>query len=207
MSYALSSPDLLPPDGFALGPLMAEIDRDGRVSSPEALEALVRLIEQGPVPPRLRTCVLVQIERAVIFGSGPTRYDAGAGPIAAGSVNADECALLRRLARIECDVEFAETLFRIKDATLDGDNAPDWAPLFVDTICRILKQGTPRPGLIDPTGSFARFIAQMPAGLLVDAGWRPVVTEPRLPFVGQVGPDDRGELDPLERKVLAALGV
>jgi hypothetical protein len=115
------------------------IDHDGRLDSMAELELLVRVLEKAAnAPEALKTYAQVQIERAVVFGTGPTR---DGGTLDAGCISTNECKLLRRLifaaggdgpanvSRAE-----AEMLFRIKDATLDADNAPDWERLFVQGV-------------------------------------------------------------------------
>lgn len=133
--------------------LIVRMDRDGRLDSPAKLELLVHLLEKlDATPDRMKQYVLVQIERAVVFGAGPTR--AGEDAPAAGRITAEECALLRRVifapagfgpARVSA--EEAEMLFRIKDATLDADNAPEWKTLFVQGVANYLQawQGTALP--------------------------------------------------------------
>lgn len=119
--------------------LMGRIDHDGRLDSMAELELLVRVLEKAAnAPDALKTYAQVQIERAVVFGTGPTR---DGGTLDAGCISATECQLLRRMifasggdgpatvSRTE-----AEMLFRIKDATLDADNAPDWERLFVQAV-------------------------------------------------------------------------
>lgn len=124
--------------------LIARIDNDGRLDSVTELELLVRVIEKAlGAPEHLRAYVLVQIERAVVFGTGPTR---AGGNLEAGLITAEECALLRRVifaaggdgpARVSRNE--AEMLFRVKDATLGGDNAPEWQRLFVQGVGNFLQ--------------------------------------------------------------------
>lgn len=119
--------------------LIGRIDRDGRLESLTELELLVRLSERAlSVPQNLRDYALAQIEKAVLTGEGPTR---SGGSLERGNVTMGEADLLRRLlfasgsdrpsgvSRSE-----AEALFRIKDATLGADNAPDWKRLFVQGV-------------------------------------------------------------------------
>ncbi|WP_225205203.1 hypothetical protein [Novosphingobium huizhouense] len=129
--------------------LIARIDHDGRLDSMTELELIVRVLEKAlNCPERLKAYALVQIERAVVFGSGPTRRH---GALSAGSIGAAECALLRRMifagggsGPAQVTRSEAEMLFRIKDATLDGDNAPCWERLFVQGVANFL-QGWKRP--------------------------------------------------------------
>lgn len=119
--------------------LVARIDRNGKLDSLTELELLVRLAERAlSVPQALRDYALAQIEQAVLTGEGPTRRG---GTLEKGNVTKGEADLLRRLlfasgsdrpagvSRVE-----AELLFRIKDATLDSDNAPEWKRLFVQGV-------------------------------------------------------------------------
>jgi len=119
--------------------LVERIDRDGRVETLTELELLVRLCERAlSVPERLRAYALRQIELAVLTGEGPTRKG---GALEKGHVSKAEADLLRRVvfasgsdrpagvSRAE-----AEALFRIKDASLANDNAPEWKQLFVQGV-------------------------------------------------------------------------
>ncbi|WP_156427340.1 hypothetical protein [Novosphingobium sp. Fuku2-ISO-50] len=152
--------------------LILRMDRDGRLDSPAKLELLVHLLEKmDATPDRMKAYILVQIERAVVFGAGPTR--GGDWAPAAGEISAEECALLRRVifapggfgpARVSA--EEAEMLFRIKDATLDGDNAPEWKTLFVQGIANYLQGWQ---GLALPTAeqelAHERFLAARDPGI------------------------------------------
>ena len=129
--------------------LILALDRDGRPDSPAKLELLVHLLEKmDAAPDRMKSYILGQIERSVVSGAGPT------APAGEARINAEECALLRRVifapagfgpARVSA--EEAEMLFRIKDATLDADNAPEWKTLFVQGIANYLQgwQGLAMP--------------------------------------------------------------
>lgn len=124
--------------------LIERVTHNGRVDSLTELELLVRVLEKAQsTPDSLRTFVLDQLERAVLTGEGPTR---DGGTLAAGRITSAECALIRRtifaagsdrpaaVSRRE-----AEMLFRIKDATLDADNAPEWERLFVQGVGNYLQ--------------------------------------------------------------------
>lgn len=119
--------------------LMAAIDRDGKVDTLAELELLVKVIEKAEnAPDRLKHYALDQIRRAVLHGEGPTRCGGGLNP---GSIGTTEVRLLRRvlyaaggLAPAHISREEAETLFAIKDATLGGQNAPEWQTLFVQAM-------------------------------------------------------------------------
>ena len=114
--------------------LKARILFNGRVTERDELEVLLRALERAQLAPAwLRNLALEEIAQAVIQGLGSTRPD---GNTPAGSINADEVKALRRIlfahggpAISRADIE---VLFRIKQATLDGDNAPEWETLFVD---------------------------------------------------------------------------
>ena len=119
--------------------LVARIARDGKVESLGELELLVKVLEAASnVPDSLRAFALVQIERVVVSGEGPTR---DGGSLGAGAISASEVKLLRRIifaqagdGALEVTAPEAEFLFRIKDATLGGDNAPEWKTLFVQAV-------------------------------------------------------------------------
>ena len=108
--------------------LMAEVDRDGEPVSRIEIELVVKVIERAlNCPASLRSWALAQIEEAVVRG---TR-----------TVDAGECRLLRRLvfapggegALVVGQAE-AEALWRLKDACLGSDNAPEWKTLFVQAV-------------------------------------------------------------------------
>jgi hypothetical protein len=123
--------------------LAAHIDRDGRLESMAELELVVRIMEKAvSVPPEMRSYALDQIEQAVLGGSGATRKGSGLLP---GCINSAECALLRRMIFAAAgdrpaavSKAEAEMLFRIKDASLDGDNAAEWETLFVQGVANFL---------------------------------------------------------------------
>jgi hypothetical protein len=181
--------------------LIVRMDRDGRLDSPAKLELLVHLLERfDSTPERMKAYVLVQIERAVVFGAGPTRH-ADEAP-AAGQITAAECALIRRVifapggsgpARVSADE--AEMLFRIKDATLDGDNAPEWTTLFVQGVANYLQgwQGLTMP-TAEQENSHARFLASRNSGIggfmgrMVRTGPNGLVQAVRAPGFGRRAP-------------------
>jgi hypothetical protein len=124
--------------------LMEQIDADGELGSMAEVELLVRVFERAQnVPCALKDYAISQIELAVLEGTGPTR---GGGKLEAGNVNATEAKLLRRaifapaserpaaVGRKEADM-----LFRLKDATLGADNAPEWKQLFVQGVANYLQ--------------------------------------------------------------------
>ncbi len=124
--------------------LIAQVDHDGVVESMVELEALVRIVERAEnVPDRLKNYLLEQVEREVLSGVGPTRCG---GELSATHISSAECRILRRaifssggygpaaVSRFD-----AELLFRLKDATLEDENAPEWADLFVDGVANFLR--------------------------------------------------------------------
>ncbi len=124
--------------------LIAQVDHDGVVESLVELETIVRIVERAEnVPVRLKNYLLDQIEREVLTGTGPTRCG---GELSATHISSAECRILRRVifssggygpaavSRFD-----AELLFRLKDATLEDENAPEWADLFVDGVSNFLR--------------------------------------------------------------------
>ena len=108
--------------------LIAEVDRDGEPVSRLEVELVVKVIERAlNCPANLRSWALAQIEEAVVRG---TR-----------SVDSDECRLLRRLVfapggegALVVGQDEAEALWRLKDACVGSDNAPEWKTLFVQAV-------------------------------------------------------------------------
>lgn len=124
--------------------LIAQVDADGKVDSMAELEALVRIVERAEnVPERLKNYVLEQIEHAVLTGTGPTRHG---GDLGATHISSAECRIIRRVifaggghgpaavSRFE-----AEMLFRLKDATLAEENAPEWDDVFLDGVANFMR--------------------------------------------------------------------
>lgn len=119
--------------------LIGQIGREGRLETRAELLMLVAVFEKAEsVAGVLRRYALAQIERAVITGEGATRI--GSAP-RTGAIDEAEVALLRRIffapgssdGCIISDDE-AAAMFRIKNATMNADNAPGWATLFVQII-------------------------------------------------------------------------
>ena len=119
--------------------LMQRIDKDGKLDSLAELELMTRVMEKASnVPVSFQDYVLDQIETTVLTGMGPTR-DGGA--VLPGCVTRAEADYIRRIvfaaggdgpaivSRAEADM-----LFRVKDATRDGNNAPEWETLFVQGV-------------------------------------------------------------------------
>ena len=123
--------------------LISRLDRSGQVETMAELELLGRLFDKAErLPDRLKSYAIGEIEQIVLTGTGPTR---DGGTVEAARISPAECRLLRRfifsfaserpggVSRAE-----AEMLFRIKDATLGADNAPEWAELFVQGVGNFL---------------------------------------------------------------------
>ena len=132
-----------PPRGYVDGEeaawLIGALDNDGRLESMAELELLVRVMERSTnVPDRLKHYVLRQIESTVLTGKGPTRCG---GTLCDSHITSAECKLLRRVIFASGGMrpgavhrQEAEMLFRLKDATLEHDNAPEWKQLFVQGV-------------------------------------------------------------------------
>ena len=124
--------------------LMMQIDHDGSLCSMSEVELLVRVFERASnVPQALKDYAISQMELAVLEGTGPTR---DGGQLAAGNVTAAEVKLLRRAIFAPASErpaavgrKEAEMLFRLKDATLEADNAPEWQRLFVQGVANYLQ--------------------------------------------------------------------
>jgi hypothetical protein len=119
--------------------LMRRVDRFGGAISASELELIVSLIEDAEgTPDSLKAYAFNQIEQSVLSGRGPTRDGKTLRPCC---VDEAEAIMLRRLiyagggegATVVGSQE-ANLLFRIKDATLGGDNHPSWLQLFVQGI-------------------------------------------------------------------------
>ena len=124
--------------------LIGQVDDDGMVDTMAELECLVRILERAEnTPERLKHYVLAQVERAVLSGIGPTRCG---GELAATHITAAECRIVRRVVFASgghgpaaVTRHDAEMLFRLKDATLAEENAPEWEALFLDGVANYLK--------------------------------------------------------------------
>jgi len=124
--------------------LIAQIDHDGVVDSLVELETMVRVLEKAEnTPITLKNYVLQQVEREVLTGVGPTRCG---GELSATHISAAECRILRRVifaagghGPVSASQYDAELLFRLKDATLEDENAPEWEKLFLDGVANYLK--------------------------------------------------------------------
>lgn len=124
--------------------LIMQIDHDGSLCSMSEVELLVRVFERASnVPQALKDYAISQMELAVLEATGPTR---DGGQLAAGNVTAAEVKLLRRAIFAPASErpaavgrKEAEMLFRLKDATLEADNAPEWQQLFVQGVANYLQ--------------------------------------------------------------------
>ena len=124
--------------------LIERINNNGRLDSLTELELLVKVLEKAiHAPESLRCYARDQIEKAVLSGQGPTR---DGGMLEKGSVTEGEARLLRRIIFASgsdrpaaVSQNEAELLFRLKDATLGADNAPEWKRLFVQGVGNYLQ--------------------------------------------------------------------
>ncbi|MCW1401385.1 hypothetical protein OKA06_03210 [Novosphingobium sp. MW5] len=118
--------------------LVERVRHNGSLQSMTELELLVKVIEKAlNVPQSLKDFVIAQVEQAVLTGEGPTR----GGHLERGNVNAVEAQILRRAIFAQAgdrpaavSRSEAEMLFRLKDATLAANNAPEWKRLFVQGV-------------------------------------------------------------------------
>ncbi len=124
--------------------LIARLDNDGGLNSMTELELLARVVEKAVnVPSSLKVYALVQIERAVLTGKGPTR---NGGLLDPNCISSAEVQMLRRILFAQggegpasVSQQEAELLFRLKDTTIDADNAPEWKTLFVQGVANYLE--------------------------------------------------------------------
>ena len=119
--------------------LIGQVEADGKVCSMTELEVLTRIIEKAKnVPEKLKDFVLAVLEREVLTGVGPIR---NGGSLSDKHVSAAECTILRRVVFGQASDRpaavsrrEAEMLFRIKNATLEQANAPEFLRLFVQGV-------------------------------------------------------------------------
>ena len=112
--------------------VLGQIAVGGPVATAAELELLAHVMEKAiSTPEALRTYTLDQLEKSAI---------------SAGCVTANEVKLLRRVLFASggdrpagVSKREAEMLFRIKDACLTGDNAPEWKMLFVQGVANYLQ--------------------------------------------------------------------
>lgn len=108
--------------------LISEVGQDGAPVTRLEIELVVKVVERAlNCPARLRSWALAQLEEAILRGTK--------------TVDAGECALLRRLVfapggegALVVGNDEAELLWRLKDACLASDNAPEWKTLFVQAV-------------------------------------------------------------------------
>ena len=192
--------------------LWSRISDRGTVSGREELELLTRILQKAEtVADVLRENALGVIEKAITEGTGPTRAGKVIGrEIPLGCISDEETLYLRRMAfrtdrnhpravgRIE-----AEALFRIKDATAEGENAADWPYVFVQGVGTYLHQF----GGSEPlTGEQEMELAKNKTNNATDK-----TENQRKKFVAQASGDVREylrnatDLDPLDRALLEFL--
>lgn len=119
--------------------LIEQVEKDGKVCSMTEFELLGQVIEKGQnVPETLKSYVLDVLEREVLTGTGPTRCG---GELADTHVTEAEARIMRRVLFGSASdrpgavsQREAEMLFRIKNATLEDANAPEFERLFVQGV-------------------------------------------------------------------------
>ena len=107
--------------------LIDQIERDGAPITAVEIALVVKLLESAlNAPASLKAWALRQIEESAVRD---------------GRVGEDEAALLRRIVfapggdgALRVSQDEAELLWRLKDACLQGDNAPGWKSLFVQAV-------------------------------------------------------------------------
>ncbi len=119
--------------------LIRMVEADGKVCSMTEFELLVQVIEKGSnVPEKLKAYVLETLEREVLTGTGPTRCG---GELSDTHVSQAEANILRRVVFGTASdrpgavsLREAEMLFRLKDATLEDANHPEFKRIFVQGV-------------------------------------------------------------------------
>jgi hypothetical protein len=107
--------------------LIDEIERDGAPITAVELALVVKLLESAlNAPFSLKAWALRQIEQSVLED---------------GKVGAEEAGLLRRIlfaaggdGALRISEDEAELLWRLKDSSVNADNAPEWKTLFVQAV-------------------------------------------------------------------------
>lgn len=125
--------------------IASRITTQGTLAGMEELEAVVRILERATnVGDCLRDLAIGAIEKAALEGTGPTRSGENTAP--AGRITSLEAGYLRRIVFAPASERpaavgkrEAELLFRIKDATLDGENGTEWPGLFVQGVASYLQ--------------------------------------------------------------------
>jgi hypothetical protein len=119
--------------------LIDHFSGEGQPATAADIELLANCLEKAAsAPVVLEQFVLGQIEQALVRRAAP------------GGVTSDEIKLLRRIIfasgsehTVGVSQAEAELLFRIKDATLERDNAPEWQALFVQGVANFLQGYSP----------------------------------------------------------------
>ncbi|HSG34634.1 MAG TPA: hypothetical protein VLA37_08860 [Sphingomonadaceae bacterium] len=194
--------------------LWSRISVDGTAAGMEELELMARILQRAdPVADSFKEHALGIIEKAVTQGIGPTRAGKLIGKeIPIGCISDKELQFLRRMiyrserniprkvGRIE-----AEALYRIKEATKDGENSKDWPALFVQGVGAYLQSfGGNEPLTSKQEAELAEFLQSDGANL---GGFL------QRMFEAQAGGSVReylktaNDIDPLERALLEFLAV
>jgi hypothetical protein len=119
--------------------LIACAGGDAGAKSSTMLELLIRIMEKATsCPPALAAFALDQVKNAVLTGTGPL---ARGGALQAGTINAAEVELLRRIlwagagsGHAGISREEAEVLFELDEATRGAANDPSWPDLFAKCV-------------------------------------------------------------------------
>lgn len=123
--------------------IISRITEQGVLAGVEELEAVVRILERATrVGDSLRDLAIGAVEKAVLEGMGPTRSGAGAAP--SGCITGIEAGFLRRIVVAMAGTNRSaanaaiDLLFRIKEATLNGENGEEWPAVFVESVASYL---------------------------------------------------------------------
>lgn len=194
--------------------IISRITEQGVLAGVEELEAVVRILERAArVGDSLRDLAIGAIEKAVLDGAGPTRTGGGAAP--AGCITNLESDFLRRIldAMVGADPSAAKAgtdlLFRIKDATLNGDNAEEWPGVFVEFVAGYLQGfGGAEPLSAERAAELEAFMNGHGANLARFFGSiRHADADEGVGNLPGEALDADSELDGLERSLLRALSV
>ncbi|MEM8836869.1 MAG: hypothetical protein AAGE89_02155 [Pseudomonadota bacterium] len=128
------------------------IMRDGVIQSATELELCVKILERSArVPVRLETFVLNELKRQVLEGTGPLRPSRELTPGVLGEAEVD---IIRRViyaaggaGNVHVTQMEAEFLFDLNDATVEEENHPSWADLFVKALANHLMASFGRTAL------------------------------------------------------------
>ena len=194
--------------------LWSRISDKGSVTGREELELVTRICQKVDVlADVLRENAIGVIEKAVTEGEGPTRAGKLIGrEIPVGCISNEELGYLRRMV-FRTDRDYpravgrieAEALFRIKDATRDGDNAKDWPNVFVQGVGTYLKQfGGTEPLTSDQETELMSFMTSDAANL---GGFLQRMFEAQSTGSVRDYLKEATDLDPLERALLEYLAA